>query len=99
MLLSIFKRVTFWLGIISLLMCFNDIWGTLHSPTIFMAGLGPFEPFRYWMLKFDRFDHAIESVSIEAKVPGYIVHFITFILVGIVMDGWIAKLRKRITKN
>ncbi len=94
-MLSLFKRVTFWLGIISLLLCFNDIWGTLHSPTIFFVGLGPFEPFRHWMLKFDRFDHAIESASIGAKVPGYIVHFITFILVGMVIDRLMAKLRKR----
>ncbi|MFC3787371.1 hypothetical protein ACFOQM_01020 [Paenibacillus sp. GCM10012307] len=37
-------------------------------------------------MKFDKFDLDIESASISAKIPAYIVHFITFTVAGMIID-------------
>ncbi|WP_379165630.1 hypothetical protein [Paenibacillus roseus] len=63
-----------------------DIWKTLNAPTIFYVGVGAFESFNHWFLKFDKFDLDIESASISAKIPAYIVHFITFTVAGMIID-------------
>ncbi|QYR23605.1 hypothetical protein KZ483_12320 [Paenibacillus sp. sptzw28] len=82
------KRITFWLSLISITICLNDIWETVHAPDILDIGVGPFEPFKHWMLDFDPFKPP-SSALITAKFPGYIVHFAFFCLVGTILDNCI----------
>lgn len=57
--------------------------------------MGAFSTFRYFMLSFDGFDHTMGSASISSKILSYIVHVITFFLIGLLLDTCINRIRKK----
>jgi hypothetical protein len=79
------RRMAFWFSMFSITICFKDYWETIHASTILLIGLGPFEPFKHWLLDFDPFKPP-NSADISAKIPGYLVHFAFFFLIGTIID-------------
>ncbi|XEC94303.1 hypothetical protein AB6A23_23795 [Paenibacillus tarimensis] len=97
MFMIILRRMTFWFSAFSIIIILNDYWETIHASTILLVGVGPFEPFKHWMLDFDRFEPPV-SADLTAKFPGYIVHFIFFLLTGTILDRIIRKFRRKPSK-
>jgi hypothetical protein len=95
------RRMSFWFSLFSIIICITDYWKTTHmqGPYIvtLMVGVSPFEPFRHWMLAFDRFDPPT-TVDISTRYPEYIVHFIFFLLLGTILDK-IVRYFKRIKEK
>jgi hypothetical protein len=88
----ILRKFTFWLSIISILICLNNYWGN-DNKNILLIGLNPFlnsivytEPFRHWIFNFDSARLASDSASIKVHFTGYLLHFGSFFLVGIIID-------------
>ena len=83
----LFRKFTFWLSLISILICLNNFWGN-DDKNILLIGLNPVlnsvgytEPFRHWM-----FDFSNESTSIKVQFPAYLLHFSSFFLLGFIID-------------
>ncbi len=79
------KRAVFWLPAVSILICFHDIWKTLHAQYIPYIGIGPFESFHHWMIAFDSFQPP-KSAALSAKRYAYFTHFAFFFILGLMID-------------
>ncbi len=87
-----FKKATFWLAVISILICLNNYLGN-DDKNILLIGLNPVlnsivytEPFRHWMLDFESAKLATDSATIRVLFPAYIIHFASFFLIGLLID-------------
>jgi hypothetical protein len=83
------RRMSFWFSLFSIIICFTDYWKTTHmqEPILvdYMIGESPLEPFHHWMLAFDG-PNPHKTFEFSASYPGYIVHFIFFLLLGTILD-------------
>lgn len=86
-----FKKVTFWASLTSILVCVNHYLDN-DDKNIILIGLNPFlnaiiykQPFRSWMAGAD--DTLLPSV--------YGLHFASFFLAGLVIDGVVYFYRRR----
>ncbi|WP_150265952.1 hypothetical protein [Paenibacillus tepidiphilus] len=83
------RRAAFWLPLLSIVICLNHYFGN-DDKNILLIGLNPvlnaaadMEPFRHWMLDFDSGNSAVTGVRYTA----YLLHFTTYLLIGIAVDG------------
>lgn len=88
--MPLLRKFTFWLSILSILTCLNHYWGN-DDKNILLIGLNPVlnnmvytEPFRHWLLS--------ESTN---YYRAYLVHFISFLMIGMVIDLAIHLFRRR----
>lgn len=81
----IFKKVWFWLGILSIIVCLNDFYGN-DQKHILLIGLNPL--LDYMVYKESSRDWIINDNQIEGKIllGGYVIHFVSYILLGILID-------------
>jgi len=81
----IFKKVWFWLGILSIIVCLNDFYGN-DQKHILLIGLNPL--LDYMIYKESFCDWIINDNQIEGKIllGGYVIHFVSYILLGIIID-------------
>ncbi|GIO01069.1 hypothetical protein J5TS2_17370 [Brevibacillus halotolerans] len=81
----IFKKVWFWLGILSIIVCLNDFYGN-DQKHILLIGLNPLLDYMVYKESFR--DWIINDNQIEGKIllGGYVIHFVSYILLGILID-------------
>lgn len=81
----IFKKVWFWLGILSIIVCLNDFYGN-DQKHILLIGLNPLLDYMVYKESFR--DWIINDNQIEGKIllGGYVIHFVSYILLGIIID-------------
>ncbi|ERM19787.1 hypothetical protein AYJ08_02560 [Brevibacillus sp. SKDU10] len=81
----IFKKVWFWLGILSIIVCLNDFYGN-DQKHILLIGLNPLLDYMVYKESFR--DWIINDNQIEGKIllGGYVIHFVSYILLGIFID-------------
>ncbi|AIG25407.1 hypothetical protein EGH10_11005 [Brevibacillus laterosporus] len=81
----IFKKVWFWLGILSIIVCLNDFYGN-DQKHILLIGLNPLLDYMIYKESFR--DWIINDNQIEGKIllGGYVIHFVSYILLGIIID-------------
>lgn len=81
----IFKKVWFWLGILSIIVCLNDFYGN-DQKHILLIGLNPLLDYMAYKESFR--DWIINDNQIEGKIllGGYVIHFVSYILLGILID-------------
>jgi hypothetical protein len=84
------RKFTIWLSILSILICLNHYWGN-DDKNILLIGLNPVlnnmvytELFQHWLF--------YESAN---YYRAYLVHFLSFLLIGIVIDVVIKLLRRK----
>ncbi|WP_308647254.1 hypothetical protein [Paenibacillus oleatilyticus] len=82
------KKATFWLAVISILICLNNYLGN-DDKNILLIGLNPVlnsivytEPFRHWILDFESAKLATDSATIRVLFPAYIIHFASVFFIG-----------------
>ncbi|WP_311083077.1 hypothetical protein [Paenibacillus polymyxa] len=92
LLLVPYKKATFWFSVISILICLNNYLGN-EDKNIVLIGLNPLlnsivytEPFRDWIFDFDSAKLAADSATIRVQFPAYIIHFVSFFLIGLIID-------------
>ncbi|SEB45676.1 hypothetical protein SAMN05443246_0452 [Paenibacillus sp. GP183] len=85
------RKFTFWLSIISIMVCINNYWGN-DEKNILLIDLNPFlnsivykEPFRHWILDFNN-AKITDSASIRVSTNAYYLHFVSFFLMGFIID-------------
>ncbi|MDF9411064.1 hypothetical protein E1B06_04925 [Brevibacillus laterosporus] len=81
----IFKKVWFWLGILSIIVCLHDFYGN-DQKHILLIGLNPLLDYMIYKESFR--DWIINDNQIEGKIllGGYVIHFVSYILLGIIID-------------
>lgn len=81
----ILKKVWFWLGILSIIVCLNDFYGN-DQKHILLIGLNPLLDYMVYKESFR--DWIINDNQIEGKIllGGYVIHFVSYILLGILID-------------
>jgi len=88
--MTVFKKITFWLAIVSIVICVTDYYGgdDKHIPLIalnpFLSSVVYTQPFSDWIF----------NANNEIRFSAYIMHFSSFVLAGILID-LLVYLRKR----
>jgi hypothetical protein len=95
MSISLLKKVSFWLSVISMLICLSDYLGS-GMANIVLVRFNPIidaikltEPFKNWMIDANDTKWAMDSALISLRFPAYLIHFGTFLLVGLIIDYFI----------
>lgn len=98
--LFLLRKFTFWLSLLSILICLNNYWGN-DDKNILLIGLNPVlnymvykEPFRHWIFNFESAKLAADSSSIRLYYRVYLIHFFSFFLIGIIIDFVIRLVRR-----
>ncbi|CAG7647284.1 hypothetical protein ACFQI7_19995 [Paenibacillus allorhizosphaerae] len=100
------RRFTFWFAAASLCICLNKYGGNDDS-NILLVGLNPVlnaiaytEPMRHWIFDYGNVPHPENSASIGVRFPAYMLHLMSFVLIGAIIDLLILKLRtKRVSSS
>jgi hypothetical protein len=87
------RKFTFWLLALSILICLSDYWG-IGFANIVISQFNPVihamiitEPFRNWMI--DDTKLLFSSVLVSFRFPTYLIHFGTFLVVGLILDYFV----------
>lgn len=90
--MSLLKRTTLWLSIISILICLSDYLGS-GLANILLIRFNPLidsikftEPFTSWIVDADNTQWVTNSALIPLRFPAYLIHFGSFLFVGLVAD-------------
>jgi hypothetical protein len=92
----IFKKFTFWLSLLSILICIFDFLGS-NLANIILIRLNPVIDslkFNAWIQDVHNTKHITESAYIPLRFPAYLIHFGTFFLVGLILDYIILLLKR-----
>ena len=99
--MPMWRRATFWLALASAAICFCDYLGSGLANTI-LVRLNPLidtikfaEPFQGWIVDMDATRNEPNSALIHLKSPAYGIHFASFALAGIAIDGVIHTVKRR----
>jgi hypothetical protein len=84
------RKFTFWLSALSIIICLSDYLG-IGFANIVISQFNPVihamivtESFRNWMI--DDTKLLFSSVLVSFRFPTYIIHFGTFLVVGLILD-------------
>lgn len=90
--MSLLKRDTLWLSILSILICLSDYIGS-GLANIILISFNPLidsikftEPFTSWIIDTNNPNWMTNSALIPLRFPAYLIHFGSFLLVGLVVD-------------
>lgn len=90
--ISLLKRTTLWLSIISILICLSDYLGS-GLANILLIRFNPLidsikftEPFTSWIVDAGNTKWVTNSALIPLRFPAYLIHFGSFLFVGLVVD-------------
>jgi hypothetical protein len=96
--ITLLKRFSFWLFIISMLICLGDYLGS-GIANIVLVRINPFidamiftEPFQSWMIDMNSTKWVANSALISLRYPAYLIHLGTFFSVGLLIDYFIHKI-------
>ncbi|WJQ83540.1 hypothetical protein [Brevibacillus brevis] len=96
--MTLLKKFSFWLTLVSILICLFDILGNDKKHILF-AVTNPIlneivyiEPFRHWIIE------VYQDANSTILSVGYLLHVITYFLFGLVIDLALA-FRKNYSKN
>lgn len=99
--MSLLKRTTLWLSIISVLICLSDYLGSALA-NILLINFNPLidsikftEPFTSWIIDTNNPKWVTNSALIPLRFPAYLIHFGSFFFVGLVVDYLIYILRRK----
>lgn len=99
--ISLLKRTTLWLSIISILICLSDYLGSALA-NILLIRFNPLidsikftEPFTNWIVDAGNTKWVTNSALIPLHFPAYLIHFGSFFFAGLVADYLIHILRRK----
>ncbi|WP_339315716.1 hypothetical protein [Paenibacillus sp. FSL R10-2734] len=86
------RKFSFWLSIISVIICLGDYLG-IEIANIILVRLNPIvdtliftKPFENWMVDVNNTKWTASSILISVRFPTYIIHFGTFLILGLLID-------------
>lgn len=86
------RTISFWLAIISIIICLSDALGVAMA-NIVLIRLNPIvdtlifmKPFENWMVDIHDMKWVTNSALISVRFPTYAIHFMTFLILGLLMD-------------
>ncbi|AWV33163.1 hypothetical protein BJP49_27045 [Paenibacillus odorifer] len=95
------RKFSFWLSIISIIICLSDYLG-VGIANIILVRLNPIidtliftEPFESFMVDVNNPRWETNSALISVRFPTYIIHFGTFLILGILMDYLIRIIKQK----
>ncbi|CAG7616707.1 hypothetical protein PAESOLCIP111_01935 [Paenibacillus solanacearum] len=95
------RKWTFWFAAASICIGLNKYVGNDES-NILLIGLNPIlhaiaytEPLRHWIFDYANVPHPEYSASVGVRFPAYALHFLSFVLMGALIDAAIRRIRRR----
>jgi hypothetical protein len=86
------RKFSFWFSIISIIICLGDYLG-IEIANIILVRLNPIidtliftKPFANWMVDVNNTEWAASSILISVRFPTYVIHFGTFLILGLLID-------------
>ncbi|HBS44124.1 MAG TPA: hypothetical protein DEA91_05990 [Paenibacillus sp.] len=86
------RKFSFWFSIISIIICLGDYLG-IGFANIILVRLNPIidtlifmKPFANWMVDANNTEWAASSILISVRFPTYVIHFGTFLILGLLID-------------
>ncbi|CAH1190185.1 hypothetical protein PAECIP111892_00047 [Paenibacillus auburnensis] len=96
----ILKRATFWFSLVSIAICLHNYLGydrkniLLFISNPVLVNTIYLEPFNHWYFNYESATINSGSADITVAFPSYIVHFLSYFLEGLIIDG-LVRLRNR----
>lgn len=86
------RKFSFWFSIISIIICLGDYF-KIEIANIILVRLNPIidtlifmKPFANWMVDVNNKEWAASSILISVRFPTYVIHFGTFLILGLLID-------------
>jgi hypothetical protein len=99
--MPMWRRATFWLALASAAICFCDYLGSGLANMI-LVRLNPLmdamlsaDPYSDWIADWDATRLVTDSVTVRLRYTAYGIHFGSFLLAGLLVDGAIRAVRRR----
>lgn len=96
------KKAVFWLSLLSLTLCAINRFG-YDEHNILLIGLNPIlnaaaytEPLRHWIFDYEHVSRPYDSAAINVLYPAYLLHWLSFMLTGYLIDLGIRLLKRSI---
>jgi hypothetical protein len=92
------RKFSFWFLALSIIICLSDFLG-IGIANIILSQFPPItwlirtEPFRNWMI--DESIFRFSSVLVAFRFPAYLIHFSSFLIVGLLLDYLIHLLKRK----
>jgi hypothetical protein len=91
------RKFTFWFSALSIIICFSDYLGS-GIANIILSQYPPItwllrtEPFRKWII--DESILQTSSVLVSFRFSAYLIHFCSFLIVGLLLEYFIHLIKK-----